>query len=154
MLTYPHDGVMATRPATAPEAPPSVVDFPFFTFSIRIQPSRAMAVAVLVLTKAWADRLLAARADPALNPNQPNHSIPAPSTVKGTLWGFIGVPGHPLRFLTTSSRPRPPMAALMCTTVPPAKSSAPRWNNQPLGSNTQWAIGAYTMIDHTTMNVQ
>jgi hypothetical protein len=40
------------------------------------------------------------------------------------------------------------MPALMCTTVPPAKSSAPRSNSQPAGENTQCAIGAYTRIDH------
>ena len=36
------------------------------------------------------------------------------------------------------------MPALMCTTVPPAKSSAPRLNSQPAGLKTQWATGAYT----------
>ena len=40
------------------------------------------------------------------------------------------------------------MPALMCTTVPPAKSSAPRLNSQPAGEKTQCAIGAYTRIDH------
>src|SRR5262249_61674491 len=44
------------------------------------------------------------------------------------------------------------MPALMCTTVPPAKSRAPRWNNQPAGENTQCAIGAYTRIAHRPMN--
>ena len=36
----------------------------------------------------------------------------------------------------------------MCTTVPPAKSRAPRLNSQPVGAKTQWATGAYTRVDH------
>jgi hypothetical protein len=44
------------------------------------------------------------------------------------------------------------MPALMCTTVPPAKSSAPSWNSQPVGLNTQWATGAYTSTNHSPRN--
>ncbi len=33
--------------------------------------------------------------------------------------------------------------------MPPAKSSAPSWNSQPVGENTQWAMGAYTRSSHT-----
>src|SRR5919197_3693853 len=49
----------------------------------------------------------------------------------------------------------------MCTTVPPAKSSAKKWPcedgiierfSQPKPSNTQCATGAYTTIDHTATN--
>jgi hypothetical protein len=40
-----------------------------------------------VLVKARAASSLAASALPPLKPNQPNHSSPAPSRVKGTLWG-------------------------------------------------------------------
>src|SRR5438128_4378472 len=106
-LTKPQAGVMATRPATAPDAAPRGVDFPSLTFSTPIQASRAAAVAVLVLRNAWAARLLAPSADPALKPNQPNHRMPAPSTVKGTLCGSIEVPGQPLRLPATSANPAP-----------------------------------------------
>ena len=51
-LTQPAHGVIATRPATAPDAAPSAVDFPYRSFSTTIQPSSAVAVAVLVLTQA------------------------------------------------------------------------------------------------------
>ena len=44
------------------------------------------------------------------------------------------------------------MPALMWTTVPPAKSSAPRLNSQPVGLNTQWATGEYTSTDHRPRN--
>jgi hypothetical protein len=37
----------------------------------------------------------------------------------------------------------------MCTTVPPAKSRAPRAPSQPPGPHTQWASGEYTKVDHS-----
>ncbi len=40
-----------------------------------------------MFTKASAAMPLAASALPALKPNQPNQSRPAPSSVNGTLWG-------------------------------------------------------------------
>src|SRR3954469_15752879 len=82
-LTNPAAGVMATRPATAPDAAPSVVQRPSRNFSTTIQPIIAAAVAVWVLTNANPARLLAPSAEPALKPNQPNHSRPAPSKVNG-----------------------------------------------------------------------
>src|SRR5579885_3174702 len=47
-LTQPAHGVIATRPATAPEAAPSAVGFPYRSFSASTQPSKAVAVAVFV----------------------------------------------------------------------------------------------------------
>ena len=40
----------------------------------------------------------------------------------------------------------------MCTTEPPAKSSTPIWASQPPGSQTQWAMGAYTSSSHRLAN--
>src|SRR5690349_16891764 len=91
--TKPAHGVMATRPATAPEAPPRVVAWPSFSFSTTSQPSIAADAARLVLTRAWAACPLAAPAEPALKPNQPNHSTPVPINVHGRLWGCIGCSG-------------------------------------------------------------
>src|SRR5690349_11588726 len=88
--TYPEAGVMATRPATAPEAAPSTVGLPRDIHSVNIQPSAAAAAAVLVARKALAASAFASRALPALNPNQPNHSSAAPMTVIGRLCGCIG----------------------------------------------------------------
>ena len=45
------------------------------------------AGASIVVVKASAAMLLAASALPALKPNQPNQSRPAPSSVNGTLCG-------------------------------------------------------------------
>ena len=95
-----------------------------------------------VLMRAWAARPLAPRAEPALKPNQPNHRMPVPSSVSGSEWGAMASPGQPRRLPSTSTRARAAMPALMCTTVPPAKSRAPRSNSQPAGLNTQWATGA------------
>ena len=51
MPTAPHDGVIATRPATMPEAAPSDVDLPCRIRSISSQPSMAAQVAIVVLRK-------------------------------------------------------------------------------------------------------
>ena len=40
----------------------------------------------------------------------------------------------------------------MWTTVPPAKSSAPKPSSQPPSAQTQWATGAYTMVTHKVVN--
>ena len=50
-----------------------------------------------VLTSAVAASSLPASAEPALNPNQPNHRIPAPISVSGRLCGAIGCCGQPRR---------------------------------------------------------
>src|SRR5687767_9290386 len=89
-VTNPAAGVMATRPATAPEAAPSTVGLPRELHSVNIHPSAAAAAPVLVVRKAWAARPLAPSALPALKPNHPNHSRLAPITVNGKLCGGIG----------------------------------------------------------------
>src|SRR5215510_15464187 len=89
-VTKPAAGVTATSPATAPDAAPSTVGFPREAHSVNIQASAADAVAVLVVVNACPARPLAASALPALKPNQPNQSRPAPITVRGRLCGGIG----------------------------------------------------------------
>src|ERR1700756_4028899 len=89
-LTKPHGGVIATRPATAPEAVPSTVGLPRDIHSDAIQPSAAAAAAVLVVTNAFTATPEASSALPALNPTQPNQRRPAPMTVSGRLCGGIG----------------------------------------------------------------
>ena len=83
---------------------------------------------------------LAATALPALNPNQPNHRSPAPSSVNGTLCGMSDGDGYSCRFPTTIAATSAATPALTCTTVPPAKSSAPILASQP-PPHTQCAIG-------------
>src|SRR5437773_9258840 len=88
--TYPEAGVIATSPATAPDAAPRTVGLPRVIHSVNIQPSAAAAAPVFVARNALTARALASSALPALNPNQPNHSRPAPITVIGRLCGCIG----------------------------------------------------------------
>ena len=54
----------------------------------------AAAAAVFVTSRAFAARPSAARAEPALKPNQPNHRRPAPRTVIGMSCGSIRSPLH------------------------------------------------------------
>ena len=68
----------------------------------------------------------ATSADPALKPNQPNHSRPAPSRTAGRLCGRIGSRGQPRRLPSTSASASADAPELISTAVPPAKSSAPR----------------------------
>src|SRR5262249_43155713 len=96
-LTKPEAGVIATSPATAPEAAPSIVGFPVFHHSATIQPRAANEAAVCVTTKALVARPPALRAEPALNPNQPTHSIDAPMTENGKLCGGVGTLPNPAR---------------------------------------------------------
>src|SRR3569833_263213 len=133
--TKPEAGVMATRPATAPEAMPSTLGLPWLSHSLSIQ-ARA-----------------AAAAEPALKPNQPTQSIEAPITVSTRLCGGMAVVGQPLRLPRTSAATRPAIPALMCTTVPPAKSSTPQSHMSPPSPlHTMWAMGAYTTSDQMAVN--
>src|SRR5262245_29628470 len=88
--TKPEAGVMATSPATAPDAAPRTVGLPRVAHSASIHASVAAAAAVLVATNALTARPPAARALPALKPNQPTQSIAEPVTVNGRLWGGMG----------------------------------------------------------------
>src|SRR5262245_11007822 len=143
---------MATSPATAPEQMPSTLGLPFTSHSVNIHPRAAAAVAICVTVIAMPARPSAATAEPALNPNQPTHSSEAPITVNVRLCGGMGSFPYPTRLPSASAAARPAMPALMCTTVPPAKSSCPLTASQPLGSHTQCAIGEYTTIDQMPMN--
>lgn len=70
---------MPTRPATAPDAGPSVVGLPSRNCSTSSQPTTAVAAAMVPLTNEVTATVEAPEADPAVNPNQPNHSSPAPT---------------------------------------------------------------------------
>src|SRR5713226_3979907 len=88
-LMKPAAGVMATSPTTIPVAAPIAVAF-FVRVRSRIVQTTSVAVgASIVLTKASAADLFAARALPALKPNHPNQSRHAPSSGKGTFGGKI-----------------------------------------------------------------
>ncbi len=89
--TQPQAGVMATRPATAPEAAPSIVGDPLTIHSPSIHASVAAAVASSVLANTSVAKPLASRFDPTLKPNQPTHSSAEPIMTMGTLCGGSAV---------------------------------------------------------------
>src|SRR3989344_6289512 len=90
-LTKPAAGVIATNPATAPVTIPNIVGLPLNFHSRKAQLKPAAAAAVFVVTKALAAKPFAAKALPALKPNQPNHNNAAPKTVKGILCNGVGL---------------------------------------------------------------
>ncbi len=139
-LTKPAPGVIATRPATAPVATPSIVGLPPWRHSTIIQETAAAEAAVFVVTKALAAAPSAAKALPALNPNQPTHRRAAPVTVNGKLCGGICSLGQPRRRPSSKAHTRADTPELIWTTVPPAKSKAPIAPIQP-PPQTQCASG-------------
>src|SRR6218665_1314947 len=161
-----HDGVIATRPATAPDAAPTEVGFPSRIFSTMSQARSAAAGAARVFTQAVAAVASAASSDPALKPNHPNQSNPAPRSTNGGLCGTCAPLRKPTRLPSTSASARPAAPALMGTAVPPAKSSAPARSHccspnvahppsvslpseSSVKLNTQLATGKYTTVAHT-----
>src|SRR6187399_2735696 len=85
--TQPQAGVIATSPATAPEAAPSIVGEPLMIHSPSIHASVAAAVASSVLVNTSVAKPFASRFEPTLNPNQPTHSSAEPIMTIGRLCG-------------------------------------------------------------------
>ena len=79
--TEPEAGVIVPSPATMPVTIPSTEGLPWRSHSIAIHASAPQAADRWVTSMAIAALWLAATAEPALKPNQPTHSMPAPATV-------------------------------------------------------------------------
>ena len=131
-----------TWPATTPTQAPTLVTLPFKTRSKTNQVSMEEAEATkVVATARAATPSVVDKAEPPLNPNQPNQRRQPPKITKGTLAG-------PTSFSTCLRGPRiapatkPDTPELMWTTVPPAKSRAPISAIQPPAPQTQWHKGA------------
>src|SRR5689334_9519448 len=139
-LMKPAAGVIATNPTTIAVAAPTAVGFRDRAASRNVHTRSVAAGAIIVVTKARPAIGLAASALPALNPNHPNHKRPAPRSVKGTLCGSSEDDGYSRRLPTTMAATNAAMAALTCTTVPPAKSRAPHCESHP-PPHTQCATG-------------
>ena len=84
----PAAGVITTNPTTAPIQAFIADTFLPFILSKNIQVIIAAAEAIVVVANAIAAVPFAAKADPALNPNQPNQSIPVPNKTNGI---FVGI---------------------------------------------------------------
>jgi len=78
ILTKPAAGVIATKPTTAPIQAPIAEGFLPLTASNITQVKAAAADAVVVVANAATANELADKADPALNPSQPNQSNAVP----------------------------------------------------------------------------
>src|ERR1700682_1393568 len=152
--TNPAAGVMATSPATAPEIAPSALARPFLIHSAALQLSAAAAAAKCVATNALVASEFDASALPALNPNHPTHSKQAPMKLSTRLCGGIGCFGYPVRLPRYSAHTSAETPELICTTVPPAKSSVGNFPpsaafRKPPLPQTIWASGAYTTKNHS-----
>src|SRR5262249_42161886 len=97
----------------------TAVGFPQYAHPTSIQVNAATAVAICVTVIAMPACIPAVTAEPALNPNQPTHSSEAPMKVSTMLCGGP----TSLRLPRQIAHIRPATPALICTTVPPAKSS-------------------------------
>src|ERR1700690_1985152 len=122
-LTNPDAGVMVASPATMPDAAPSTLGLPLRNHSVQVQLSAAAAAEKWVAANALVASVPAFSALPALKPNQPTHNKPAPINESTTLCGIIGSRGKPSRRPNTSAHTSADTPELICTTVPPAKSS-------------------------------
>lgn len=78
--TNPEPGVIATKPATAPEQKPTADHFLSSLQSHSIHVSPPTLAARFVTMHAWTARRFAPSADPPLNPNHPNHRKIVPRT--------------------------------------------------------------------------
>eukprot|EP00438_Fugacium_kawagutii_P011151 Skav200232 [mRNA] locus=scaffold2352:282993:283675:- [translate_table: standard] len=141
-VTKPAPGVMATKPATAPTDAPTLDALPLKTRSITSQVSMEEAAATkVVATARAATPSVVDKAEPPLNPNQPNQRRQPPKITKGALAG-------PKSFSTCLRGPRiapatrPDTPELMWTTVPPAKSRASSLVAIQPPPQTQWHKGA------------
>src|ERR687885_2064475 len=129
--TNPDAGVIATSPATAPDAAPTVEGLPVCAQDIRDHVTAAIPVATWVATNALVAFVAAAAAEPALKPNQPTHSNAAPSTTRDLLCGSIGTLPYPSLRPSMRAITRPDQPEVIWMTVPPAKSRAPRHPPHP-----------------------
>src|SRR5687768_14413724 len=77
-LTAPQAGVMATSAEIRPDAAPMLVAAPRRRRSTSAQARRPAEAATAVFRKTTAADWPADSAEPALKPNQPTHSSPAP----------------------------------------------------------------------------
>src|SRR5438067_12702232 len=122
--TYPHAGVITTRPPTAPEQNPRTLGLPRNAYSSIAQVNEAAAVARVVVMNAFAAIPSGARALPALKPYQPTQSNPVPTMQSTMLWGAMISFLNPSRWPRRMQRTSADHPEDMCTTVPPAKSMA------------------------------
>ena len=140
--TKPEAGVIATSPATAPAAGPSTLGCPWRIQETVIQVEAAHRGGGVghherVCRQAVGRQGAAGvEAEPA-EPEQPRaeHRVGQVVRLQRAL-------PKPMRLPSTRAATRADTPAVMWTTVPPAKSSAPRSRSQPPTAQTQCATGS------------
>src|SRR3989441_11459248 len=111
--TNPAAGVTAASPAIDPVRAPVALGFPSFNQFTPIHARRANAPPSIVFTNAYAATPFAARALPALKPNQPNQSRPAPRRTNGRMRGAAPSPAGIARPCRTETLARALASALL-----------------------------------------
>src|SRR3972149_10287210 len=142
-LTYAHDAVMATRPASVPLSIIERSGLRSMIHAVSVAVSVAAAAAVLVVSAILAIApASAAIVEPGLNPNHPSQRMSAPSVAVDilcpgiglTLPSFVNLPSLGPRTMTPASAAQPPIE---WTTVEPAKPNMPALASQP-PPHIQW----------------
>ena len=82
---------MPTKPASAPLAKPSALGLPTLNHSVNIQPRMPAHAPNWVLSMTMPEVPFSPPPEPILKPNQPTHSIAAPTMVRLRLCAGIGV---------------------------------------------------------------
>ena len=120
--TKPAAGVMAAKPAMEAVHVPRTDTLPFSMTSRAVHTMAETDAESWVAKHANAAPAEAAPAEPPLKPNQPTHNMAVPRKVKTKLpWCILFSLRSP-RYMAATSAPIP---AVMCTTIPPAKSRTP-----------------------------
>ena len=142
MLTFAQPAVIPTNPASAPLRVIPTFGLPAIIDVYIAATEAADADNVVVTAIAAKSTSTAARAEPTLNPYQPNQRIKTPSAaatieLPGIGRGLPSLSNLPIRGPTTcipASAANPPT---MCTTPEPAKSTNPKSVSQPWPLHTQ-----------------
>ena len=150
--TKPAHGVMVARPAIAPTQSPTIDGLPKRIHSMSTHTERAVDAAISELTAAYAAPPVDASAEPPLKPKQPNHRSAVPRPTKGMLCGVLSgsLPSIFARLPRTWTAASAEKPAVVCTTMPPAKSLMPHSAIHP-PPHTQWQKGAYTKTIQSAM---
>ena len=119
--------VMPTSPASTPLAVMATSRWPVRSHTTAPAVTAPAAAASMVVTATRITTASAASSEPALNPNQPNHSTSTPTTTNATLCPGIvrGLPSRPYLPMRGPRKIAPIIAAqppVLCTMVEPAKS--------------------------------
>ena len=119
----PAIGVIVAKPAIEAVHVPKTDALPNSLMSHNVHVTAAVAAAICVAMHANAPLAPADNAEPPLNPNQPTHNIAVPKNVSTKFPTVISI-----SFLlpTLIAATNAPIPAVMCTTMPPAKSKTPK----------------------------